>query len=181
MNWKRLRFRVGSFVMGDNWAGVVTRLWLIRDRALAAVSKDGMVTLAECPALAEALYERMPGKWALSVARIDAPREPLCKCGHRREYHAADRCARIVRDSPPWFCENKCKGYEPEGAPTPAATTHQVSCNVAGCNGRCGICRLPELPEIPPPPNPPFPDRGGSIASEEARRASPHRFESPAQ
>lgn len=79
--WKRLRFRIGSAVIGDGWAGVVTRLWLIRDRAMAAVSKDGYVTLAKCPGLAEALYEPMPGTWSLTVERVTATLGLSSTCG----------------------------------------------------------------------------------------------------
>lgn len=68
-HWRRLRLRLGSWILGDEFYGVVTRLWLIRKRAMAAVTADGYVTLAECPALAEALYKPMPGMWSLTVVR----------------------------------------------------------------------------------------------------------------
>lgn len=43
---KRLRLRVGAWLIGGDYLGTLARLWLIRDRAKAAVSPDGLVTLA---------------------------------------------------------------------------------------------------------------------------------------
>ncbi len=71
----KLRMKLAAWIMGDGWGGVLTRLWLIRARALDAISEDGMVTLAKCPALAETLYEKMPGTWTLTAVRSD-PVEP---------------------------------------------------------------------------------------------------------
>lgn len=68
--WERNRLRIASWIMGDGWAGVVTRLWLIRERAMAAIAEDGRVTLVDCIPLAEALYEPMPGNWRLTIERV---------------------------------------------------------------------------------------------------------------
>lgn len=65
----RLRLRVGAWILGDGWFGAITRLQLIHDRARQAVNADGRVTLAACPALAEALYAPIDGVWTLAVTR----------------------------------------------------------------------------------------------------------------
>lgn len=65
----RVRLRLASWIFGGDWYGVVMRLWLIRERAMAAVNADGRVTLAECESLAEALYAPIPGEWTLTVTR----------------------------------------------------------------------------------------------------------------
>lgn len=68
--WNRLRMRVGCWVMGGDYRGIIMRLWLVRERAMRAVGADGRVTLADCAPLAEVLYEPMPGKWVLTVTRV---------------------------------------------------------------------------------------------------------------
>ena len=68
----RLRMRLASLIMGRGWLGTIQRLVLIRDRAMRAVNRDGAVTLFECEALAQALYEDVPGEWLLTVALIES-------------------------------------------------------------------------------------------------------------
>ena len=70
---RHVRLRLAAWLMGDDWSGVIMRLWLIRERALVAVTKDGRVILAECEALSEALYAPMPGTWTLDVTRASTP------------------------------------------------------------------------------------------------------------
>lgn len=70
-DWIRLlRLRLAVLLFGDGWSGCVSRLWLIRERAMAAVTKDGRVNLAECQALADALYADIPGNWQLTLSRV---------------------------------------------------------------------------------------------------------------
>lgn len=71
----RARLRLASWIMGDRWWGAVSRLQLIRQRAEIAITRDGSVILADCPALAEALYEDIPGSWTLTVSPTP-PTEP---------------------------------------------------------------------------------------------------------
>jgi hypothetical protein len=68
---RRLRIRLGLWILGEGFAGSVARLWLVHERAKAAVSESGHVVLAKCEPLAEALYAPIPGNWRLSVERIE--------------------------------------------------------------------------------------------------------------
>jgi hypothetical protein len=79
--WKRTRFRVGSWLMGGEWYEVVMCLWVIRERAMRAVDRDGRVLLAECESLADALYAPIPGRWAITVTEITEPATaPTTQC-----------------------------------------------------------------------------------------------------
>lgn len=72
----RMRLRVGGWVLGNGWFGVVGRLWLIRERAMIAIHQDGRVVLADCQALADALYGPVPGRWKLTIERLEEPVSP---------------------------------------------------------------------------------------------------------
>lgn len=67
---ERFRFWLGMKILGQAPLGVWMRLWIIRERAMKAVGEDGRVTLADCEALAEALYKPMPGNWLFTVMQL---------------------------------------------------------------------------------------------------------------
>lgn len=71
-----LRLRAASVLLGGGWAHIVMRLWLIRDRAMAAVTPEGRVNLAECKALSDALYANLPGSWRLTITREAGQERP---------------------------------------------------------------------------------------------------------
>lgn len=71
---EKLRVRVGAWLIGGDYLATIARLWLIRERAKAAVASDGTVVLAECASLAEALYEPLPGSWDFTLQR--SPERP---------------------------------------------------------------------------------------------------------
>lgn len=73
----RARLRIGAWILGGGWFGAITRLQLIHQRAEKAVMRDGSVVLADCEALAEALYGEVPGIWTLTVRRTDEEAGPL--------------------------------------------------------------------------------------------------------
>jgi hypothetical protein len=77
MTWRWIRLTVGAWIIGGEWHGIVMRLWLIRDRAMEAVTKDGYVDLSRCKLLAEVLYEEMPGEWSLVATRLPDRGEAL--------------------------------------------------------------------------------------------------------
>ncbi len=68
---RRVRLRIGASIMGADWFGVVGVLWLIRDRAREAIRADGSVILADCQPLADALYSQLPGRWKITITRLD--------------------------------------------------------------------------------------------------------------
>ena len=74
---QRWRIRIGLKIVGGGYQGAVMRLWLIRERAMTAITQGGGVILADCPALAEALYEPIPGQWRFTIEQIDAAAHPL--------------------------------------------------------------------------------------------------------
>lgn len=79
----RSRLRVGAWILGGGWFRAVTRLQLVHDRALAAITPDGHVTLSACEPLAEVLYREPGGDWKLTVERID-PDSPPSPVGEAR-------------------------------------------------------------------------------------------------
>lgn len=70
------RLRLAIVLFGGGWGGVISRLWLIRERAMAAVTREGRVDLANCQALADALYENIPGKWQLTIIKVSDSGSP---------------------------------------------------------------------------------------------------------
>lgn len=74
---RQARLKIACWIFGRGWGGIVMRLWLIRDRAMAAVTPEGGVILAECKALSDALYEPIPGHWQITIARIYPPATPV--------------------------------------------------------------------------------------------------------
>ena len=82
---KRARFHLGMAILGRDAKGAWAVLWIIRERALDAVTSDGQVILANCEALAEALHRQMPGTWTFTMKRnvedetpsLDHPHEKL--------------------------------------------------------------------------------------------------------
>lgn len=73
--WVKFRIRLGIALMGQDFLGVCSLWQLIADRARAAVKPDGTVVLAECQALADALYTQTPGDWTLTLTRKVEARE----------------------------------------------------------------------------------------------------------
>lgn len=75
MQWLAMKWRVrlGMKIVGRSYLDAVSRLWLIRERAMTAITRDGHVILADCPALAEALYADIPGEWQVTttLTRVD--------------------------------------------------------------------------------------------------------------
>lgn len=75
--WRVLKLRVGFWLIGGDAMGLWSVLWLIRERAMRAVTRDGGVILAECQSLADALYEQTPGRWRLTLTEME-PSSPQC-------------------------------------------------------------------------------------------------------
>jgi hypothetical protein len=66
----RLRMKLAGWILGDGWTGVISRLWLIRDRAMEAVDKSGQIIPEKSKPLAEALYHDVPGTWELHIIKV---------------------------------------------------------------------------------------------------------------
>lgn len=69
--WRKARFRLGCWLLGDGYRGAVMRLWLIRERAMQAITPDGEVVLAKCQPLSDALYAPIPGRWSFTISHVD--------------------------------------------------------------------------------------------------------------
>ena len=72
MNAAVLRWRIGiaAWFMGGDFNRTLLALWIIRERELHAITPDGHVVLANCAPLAEVLYAKVPGKWAMSMTYV---------------------------------------------------------------------------------------------------------------
>ena len=71
-----LRLALASLILGRGWYGVISRLWIVYDRAKLCITKDGQVILSECKPLADALYADIPGQWKLTIEELP----PTVRC-----------------------------------------------------------------------------------------------------
>lgn len=67
--WMKLRIRLGMWMMGGEFSGVVALYQLIADRARECVTPNGEVILAKAQPLADVLYAQTPGDWHLTLTR----------------------------------------------------------------------------------------------------------------